>query len=165
MTSLSARIAPLVARVWLFSLLLCLLPLCVAACARAQNLSTAATSDDARSAASLLENGADPNRPDALGNTALHVAAINGSNHVIQLLLAKGANIEAKNNLGHTPLWEAATSGQEETVRLLLQQGANPNQVSYSGAGLIDTIENLKQVGHGLPNFDAIERLLRSGRK
>jgi len=49
----------------------------------------------------LLDNGADPNKKDAIGNTPLHYAH---KAEVIDLLLSKGASANIKNNENITPL-------------------------------------------------------------
>jgi ankyrin repeat protein len=52
----------------------------------------------------LIERGVDVNAADEEGNTALHRAASNGLDPIVQLLVEKGARLEAKNKLGQTPL-------------------------------------------------------------
>ena len=52
----------------------------------------------------LVERGVDVNAADEEGNTALHRAALNGLDPVVQLLAEKGARIDATNKLGQTPL-------------------------------------------------------------
>ena len=52
----------------------------------------------------LLEKGADPNQKDAIGNTALHLAACTNNIEVITLLLSAGTDIKSLDNWGRTPL-------------------------------------------------------------
>jgi ankyrin repeat protein len=55
-------------------------------------------------AATAIELGADVNAFTQTGDTAMHSAASQGLDSVIQLLVDKGANIEAANKRGLTPL-------------------------------------------------------------
>ena len=78
----------------------------------------------------LLENGADPNLPGALG-PPLHMAAgLSGasSDHV-RLLLEWGADVHGKNQWGVTPLVEAVTGENPSApkIALLLEAGADVN--------------------------------------
>ena len=58
----------------------------------------------------LLHNGADPNRQDNDGNSALHHAALAENSEAIPDLLKYGASLNLKNNNGQTPL-DLATYG------------------------------------------------------
>jgi ankyrin repeat protein len=79
-----------------------------------------------------LELGNDVNAANVLGNTALHAAATNRMNTVVQFLVEKGAQVNARNEDGQTPLAVAevrrqfAAPGREEhttTGDLLRQLG------------------------------------------
>jgi ankyrin repeat protein len=59
------------------------------------------------------------------GVTALHRAAANEHNAVVQLLLEGGAGVEDKGKYGETTLHGAAASGYEAVVRLLLENGVS----------------------------------------
>ncbi len=52
----------------------------------------------------LLDAGADPNLPEANGQTAIFGAATQGWNSVVQLLAERGADLQHKDNNGKTPL-------------------------------------------------------------
>src|SRR5690606_12192930 len=52
----------------------------------------------------LLDAGADPNRVDDRGRTALHGAASQGMNEMVKLLAARGADPLAGDASGRTPL-------------------------------------------------------------
>jgi ankyrin repeat protein len=52
----------------------------------------------------LVDGGADVNAADESGNTALHKAASNGFDRLVQLLADSGARLEARNAAGQTPL-------------------------------------------------------------
>lgn len=55
----------------------------------------------------LIQNGAQIDISDNIGNTPLHSASSFGYEKMVDLLISKGANISAENNLGYTPLHAA----------------------------------------------------------
>ena len=73
----------------------------------------------------LLDNKADVNCRNRLGETPLHLASKIGDEAAARLLIDNMANIDSKNNLDNTPLHYAAKSDQKEVVKLLLGRGAN----------------------------------------
>ncbi|QDP71218.1 hypothetical protein FOG18_00765 [Legionella israelensis] len=80
----------------------------------------------------LLENGADINRKDAKGMTALHYAITStpewesdGAKMRMLLDNSNGLDVNIPNNEGLTPLHFAARLGQAESVKLLLEHGAD----------------------------------------
>jgi hypothetical protein len=53
----------------------------------------------------LLSAGADPNRPELYGGTALHVCALTrSSKEIMQMLIAAGGDLSVKNDDGETPV-------------------------------------------------------------
>jgi uncharacterized protein len=70
----------------------------------------------------LLEAGADAQRIEANGSTALHQC---GRGDLASRLLRHGADPNAVNQLGMTPLHSGAFFGREEVVRQLLDHGAD----------------------------------------
>ena len=75
----------------------------------------------------LLDKGLDPNRPNWIGRTFLHLAAEKGSVEVAGLLLEEGADLEAVElEHGGTPLAAAARKGEAGMVEFLLERGADP---------------------------------------
>jgi uncharacterized protein len=89
----------------------------------------------------LVEHGADVNGRGQFGWTALHAAAYQGLNEVIEYLAGKGANLDAKDGFGQTPLsvayaivteglknayYQTARSLHRDTAELLLRLGATP---------------------------------------
>lgn len=86
----------------------------------------------------LLEQGAQPNRP---GWTALHYAASHTGDAalaIIGLLLEHSAYIDAESPNGTTPLMMAARYGLSDAVTLLLQAGADPQLKNQQGLTALD---------------------------
>ena len=67
------------------------------------------------------------------GRTALHMAAENGHENVVQHLLTQGADFNAESADGRTPLQLALESGNESIAHLLIQRGADVNANFPSG--------------------------------
>jgi hypothetical protein len=67
----------------------------------------------------LLERGADCNKENFSGRTALHSAAHTGHVSIVKLLLQSGADILAKDNDGLYPLDMSVSGGHHEVSRLL----------------------------------------------
>jgi ankyrin repeat protein len=74
----------------------------------------------------LLDRGADATTIDSDGNTALHGAAVWGSNAAVEMLVAAGAKLDVKNERGLTPwriaegaVFEDAVLAQPQTAALL----------------------------------------------
>jgi ankyrin repeat protein len=76
----------------------------------------------------LLDNGASPDLRDGRGNTALILAAKDGSVEVAKLLLAAGADpLIGDTAYGDSALYLAAMHGRLEVVRLLIGHGVDVN--------------------------------------
>ncbi len=107
--------------------------------ARAQNgdtaLMVAAYRKDAKTVATLLERGAQPNRP---GWTALHYAAAAGNIDIVRMLLEKSAYIDAESPNRTTPLMMAAGAGQTAVVQLLIEEGADQSVRNDAGMTVRD---------------------------
>ncbi|WP_342265705.1 ankyrin repeat domain-containing protein [Cardinium endosymbiont of Philonthus spinipes] len=95
----------------------------------------------------LIDQGADPNKQDTDGDTALHLVARRGYGEVIkQLLVLKDKiNVNAKNNYKKTPLYEAAYKGHEDAVRYLLQVPG----IDLSAKGYVDILQWAALNGYG----------------
>lgn len=81
----------------------------------------------------IQSEGVDPSHANAVGQSALHIAALWGNTESVQVLIQLGANVNATNNLtGATPLHMAIQSFKVKSfdqrfsvIRLLLQNGAD----------------------------------------
>lgn len=103
----------------------------------------AAEFDDEKAVRKLIQRGANLERADEDGETALHWATRKGSESCCKVLLErvftankilqKGANINAKNKNGSTPLMLAAEHGNVKMVNLLLESGADTTIENTSG--------------------------------
>ncbi len=81
----------------------------------------------------LIKLGADPNKRNDAGATALMWAALDLDK--AKVLLDHGADVNAKSEDSRTPLMVAASRpGGSPIVKLLLAHGANPNPTSNPGA-------------------------------
>jgi uncharacterized protein len=79
----------------------------------------AASRDDVRTVALLLERGADPNIQDKKGSTCLQWAARSGRLGMAKLLLHNRADVNAEDNSGYTPLAFAEYNGHEDVADYL----------------------------------------------
>ena len=98
-----------------------------------QNLIAAAFKGDINTVRSLLNKGADVNRKNKYGTTALQQAVVMNHKHVVKLLIEKGADVNAKNNEGNTILINAAWSSSKDIIKLLIEKGADVNAKNNRG--------------------------------
>lgn len=98
----------------------------------------------------LLKGGANVNKRFENGQTALHVAAMEGHCNIVRLLLKCGAEIEAQDDDGYPPLFAAVDSNIIEIIQVLLKQGANADvkhpRYGFKALHLASTKENLDMV-------------------
>jgi uncharacterized protein len=94
----------------------------------------AAQVNDAAQIRALLRDGADVNAAQPDGLTALHWAALNDSQEIVDVLLYAGATLEPLTRVGgYTPLHLAARSGHASIVRSLLERGADVDRWTSTG--------------------------------
>jgi ankyrin repeat protein len=77
-----------------------------------------------RTAALLLDHGADPNASMSSGETPLILATATGHASAVELLLARGAALDGRGRDDVTPLYVAVVAGRVGLVELLLARGA-----------------------------------------
>ena len=74
-----------------------------------------------------IQKGADINRRNGFGKTALIAAIQSGRSGVAKMLLKKGADVNIPDLMGDTPLTAATKERDYDLVKLLLQYKADPN--------------------------------------
>lgn len=93
----------------------------------------AAALDNLREVDLQLQAGADPNRRDAHGNGALHLAAREEAARVLERLLEHPAlQVDLRNAAGETPLMLAALRGRLDFVQRLVARGARIRQSGWT---------------------------------
>jgi len=114
-------------------------------------LNVAAERNDVHMMRVLLDAGADVNVHDAIGWTAMHVAASNGRADIIGLLAHKRAAVNARDRGGQTPLIFAVRRGHADAVAMLLRCGADANVSGVDGAlPLVEALYNGAEVIAGM---------------
>ncbi|GFN79748.1 ankyrin [Plakobranchus ocellatus] len=78
----------------------------------------------------LLSTGADPNKANNDGETALHLVR---DAEITNLLIQAGANLEARDDDGQTPLLAAAYTGEADVINVLLKSGADMKATDNDG--------------------------------
>jgi ankyrin repeat protein len=81
--------------------------------------------DTVRLVETIRQNPGAVSAVDAMGNTALHLAASHDHVEATRVLLRAGASVNAANTLGMTPLMLAAKRGNSKIVNVLLQNHAD----------------------------------------
>ena len=123
----------------------------------ADSLVDATRARDLAAVKTLLKTGTDVNAAQGDGMTALHWAAMQGDQDLVQMLLAAGANVRATTRLGgYTALHLATQGGHSQAAAALLAAGSDPNLVTATGAtatmlaanaGSAETVTRLIEVG------------------
>jgi ankyrin repeat protein len=86
----------------------------------------AAIKGDGPKITKLLKDGIEAGRADSYGNTALHLAAANGRDHLVRQLTNVDARlVHSVNRDGDTPLHLAAANGNLGSAKILESKGAN----------------------------------------
>src|SRR5258706_306485 len=78
----------------------------------------------------LIENGADVNKANNVGNTSLYIAAQFGYLEVVKLLIENGADM---NQANRNALYRAVYKGHLEVIKLLIENGADVNKATRYG--------------------------------
>ncbi len=119
----------------------------------------------------LLENGADPNLGDKLGNNAVHRWAARRAlrkeaiyPEMLEALMKSGADAAATNNSGFTPLMIAVTNHNAPAVKLLLSAGVDPVQKTRFGTA-VDLAEEQAERPSADPEATEVLELLTNPKK
>lgn len=99
----------------------------------------------------LLAKGADANKTNAFGRTALARASYRGWTEIVGLLLEAGADIDKANSGGETPLLSALRQGHRATTERLLAAGADARRRSAGTTPLNVAVSYAASmpIGHG----------------
>jgi hypothetical protein len=108
----------------------------------------------------LLENGADLNVRDRLGNTALHHAAFQGMATIVRLLVKKGVYVNEIGHDGRTALHVAAQRGNEVVVKILKEAGANLKMTDEEKKTALKLAEEKRQGPQG-QRYEKTVRILK----
>jgi hypothetical protein len=81
----------------------------------------------------LIDNGADINAQDPMGNTPLNYAASSGHIRIVEMLIAGGADVNLAGRFGDRPLHNAVHSGNPHMVRMIIEKGADINLTGRNG--------------------------------
>jgi ankyrin repeat protein len=116
----------------------------------------------------LILNGADVNRTNKYGWTALMIAASRGHEAIVELLLFEGADPNTSNIHGETALTESASQGYGSIVKILLLNGADIHAARdgralaaldiAAGQGHADVVQLLLSYEADTNSFGAQER-------
>ncbi|KAK4410727.1 Potassium channel SKOR [Sesamum angolense] len=120
----------------------------------AMRLNCAANDGDLNRIQHLVEAGADPNKMDYNGQSALHRAASKGYEDIIQFLVQKQVQINPRDHFGRTPLFEAIKNGHDRAASLLVRAGASLS---------IDDAGNCFCKAVARKDLDFLKRLLANG--
>ncbi len=133
--------------------------LSAAALPAAGQLIDAARNGDLAAVQTLLAGGADANRAQGDGMTALHWAAERGHAAVADLLLSAGATVDAKTRIGsYTPLHLASRGGHGSIATALLDAGADPHATT-TGSG----VTPVHLAAGAMDGAEVVTELLRRG--
>ena len=107
----------------------------------------------------FLRLGPNLNFKDATGYSALHHAALNGHNYVVELLLDHKASPNIADNKGSTPLHLAAWAGHIDITRLMLTRAVPAAQIDLKNNDNETALHYGAQHGH----FEIVDLLLKHG--
>ena len=123
----------------------------------------------------LLDKGANIDRADENGTSAISFASDKGHLDIVQLLLEKGSNVNIQNKFGNSALIFASQNGHLEIVQLLLERGSNVNIQNKFGnsalmlaseKGHLEIVQLLLERGAdiNIQNKDGISELMLASR-
>ncbi|MBR5130128.1 MAG: ankyrin repeat domain-containing protein [Alphaproteobacteria bacterium] len=73
----------------------------------------------------LLKQGANPNTPNAKGQTPLDCCRASNKGEVVSMMIPYGLNVNAQNEIGKTLLMDALEQKDEKLAKVLLENGAH----------------------------------------
>ena len=111
-------------------------------------LIAAVTENKQEVVAFLLQNGANPNIADNMGQTPIFWAAYNENLEIIKLLITAGADVNFKSNTGEVAIMRAVAWGNKAVVQALIDAGADPHIQTKWGDTAISLAKhgNMKEI-------------------
>ncbi|KAJ3095332.1 Ankyrin-2 [Phlyctochytrium bullatum] len=100
----------------------------------------------------LIEHGAELDRIDSNGRTALLCAMRNKHFHTAMVLVCSGANVNARDNFGWTPFLSAAFHGKIKLLKKMVEKNANLYS-RHSGKTALDMALSRTSVNHEVVRF------------
>lgn len=122
----------------------------------AQNIFTAAETNDLKGLRFLLNYGVDVNAKDTLGNTALITAVKYNRKEAVEFLVEKDADINLQDSNGNTALILACANSKNMATEMLLNHFADVNIKNNKGATAL-----LTAISTG--NLEAVKALVAHG--
>ena len=105
---------------------------------------------------SLIEEVADINTKDTLGQTPLHYAVQYGHKEVVKLLIAKGADVNAKDKDGNAPGHVALSKNNRSILELLIAKGADFTSIHLAAyQGDLEKVRIFVEKGNGVNTTDS----------
>jgi ankyrin repeat protein len=98
-----------------------------------------------KTAAYLIQNGANVNETTSDGNTALILATELNKLKLVELLLSKGASVNAQNQQGDSALIVASTKGYAQLICPLIRKGADTHLQDNQGKTALQYAEQYDQ--------------------
>jgi ankyrin repeat protein len=89
----------------------------------------------------FIDQGWPLNMADEQGDTALHLACLEGHQDIVEQLLQRQGKVDISNQAGDTPLILAIAQGERDIVQQLLQAGAGPNFAPGGESPLLATLQ------------------------
>ncbi len=135
---------------------------------QANNLIAAASEGDLEEVQALLEYGnVDFNQGDYDKRTALHLAAGEGRNEIVQFLCEAGADVNVQDRWGNRPLDDAVSANHMKCIEILEKYGGKVSKSSATTIGheaLLDLMHNHGKVRNGRVSMDwhDVKDLLRA---
>ncbi|MGM0379616.1 MAG: ankyrin repeat domain-containing protein [Bacillota bacterium] len=121
------------------------------------NLMVAILGKFEKSAKNMIEAGADLSLEGSAGERAIHLAAHNSSDKLVNVLINHGADINVEDEHGCSPIWYAAQNGKLEVCKILIDNGAEINiqDKEYTFTPLMIAAQN--------GNYKVVDLLLNNG--
>lgn len=123
--------------------------------------------NDVQGATKAISEGADVNYTNLYGETALHIAAINGYNDLAKLLLSKSPRVQQKDEVGLTPLDWADRMSKEDVAIEIRSYKENQKRYQERWNSVYNTLDSIYKAGmqsayeKGAYAYDIIDRLAK----